>query len=112
MSIKAVKVIAQRGKEKMEFESIKDAAYAFDCYPNSIRFSHDHKRKFKGWYFTIENTKNGRCIKCEIQLLDHRDDYCSKCYYEELTGKPMHESEKMGLLQTPSVMYQAIGKDI
>ena len=30
MSVKSVKVIAQRGKQRMEFDSIKEAAYSFE----------------------------------------------------------------------------------
>ena len=111
MSVKSVKVIAQRGKQRMEFDSIKEAAHAFDCYPNSIRFSHDFKKPHKGWYFTIEKADAGRCVSCDITLNDPKDDYCNKCYYEELTGKTMFESEKMGLLQTPNIMYQARGRE-
>jgi hypothetical protein len=110
MSVKSVKVIAQRGKQRMEFESIKEAAHSFDCYPNSIRFSHDMKKPHKGWYFTIEKADSKKCNSCETVLTTPKDDYCTKCYYEELTGKPMFESEKMGLLQTPTIMYQANGE--
>lgn len=110
MSFKTVRVIAERGKQRMEFDSIKDAAHAFDCYPNSIRFSHDMKKPHKGWYFTIEKADCKKCISCGIALENSKDDYCKKCYYEELTGKPMYESEKMGLIQTPDIMYQASGK--
>ena len=100
MSVKSVKVIAQRGKQRMEFDSIKEAAYSFDCYPNSIRFSHDMKKPHKGWYFTIEKADSKKCASCDTILATSKDDYCTKCYYEELTGKPMFESEKLGLLQT------------
>ena len=80
MSGKSVKVIAQRGKQRMEFDSIKEAAKSFGSHPNSIRFSHDMKKPHKGCYFTIEKADSKKCASCDTVLTTSKDDYCSKCY--------------------------------
>lgn len=103
-----VTVLATKGKSKIEYNSLKEASYAFKCSPNSIQFAAKNETKYQGWYFKIIRDNKAKCNTCGIELSDRRDDYCSKCYYEELTQKPFMESEKIGAQQTPTILYGAM----
>lgn len=100
-----VTVRATRGKSLKIFEGIKEAAYAFNCSPNSIKFASDNCTAYQGWHFKILRNNVNRCVSCDSELQAQTDDYCSRCYYEELTGKSYLEQQKIGPTKEPNIMY-------
>lgn len=106
-----VKILATRGKEKLEFDSVKEAAYAFDCRPNSIQFAATNDRKFKGWKFRKLRDGKARCLDCDIELQSQADEYCSNCYYTALTGNSMMESQKLESTNQTKIIYPAQGNE-
>jgi len=101
-----VTVRATRHKMSRTYDSLKEAAYAFNCSPNSIKFASENATSFQGWYFKIIRNNVNRCVSCGVELNDTKDDYCNKCYYEELTGRSFMESQKIECRQEPKIMYQ------
>lgn len=106
--IMAVQVTVRATRHKMSrtYDSLKEAAYAFNCSPNSIKFASENATSYQGWYFKIIRNNVNRCVSCGIELKETNDDYCNKCYYEELTGKDFMESQKIECRQEPKIMYQ------
>lgn len=104
-----VTVKATRGKMAREYESVKEAAHAFNCSANSIQFAAANHTRYQGWFFKIIRNHRSHCVDCGAELNDQKDDYCNKCWYEDLTGKSYMHQEKIGATQEPSILYQARG---
>ena len=102
--MKKLKIVLKNKIETIQFDGKQEAAAFLNMSITAMTYNEKFGKTVKGWEITFLNNNDGCCV-CGGVLCTSTDEYCTRCYYIETTGKaPEGESKTFGAKQPTDII--------